>query len=307
MPYLTLNPLASTYRYHNDTLVQQDSNGTLFLSHRAYSTCTTQYLIDLTIIPPPFDLAYYDIDSVMLELPILRFFFHHYPLYNRIIITNYLIPDEILKFDVSPSSLSKGFLTLDITKLLKIWNPNQTAIFKMVLSLDYSNLSMEIRNQYAIFPKVHIAYHSISHSRFPSHTQESFYIEVCSVNGSNCLIEANGVFLFDSIDAASNISYTIGTGLFSFSVSGIYYIDWMLFIRGTGSLKWIKIGLQNQTTGEVFVFNSPCVIPGQICGQHILHINNTSDQYALINSSESTIQLCSNNETNSSLVIYKLY
>lgn len=364
MPHLTLSPFVASYQSNTATMIQQNNRGTLLLSHRVYGSSIFQYDLALTLMAPPVDFSFCELDSVLLELPIQRFRFHHPPLYNRVIVSsNSTFPTERLGVEISPSSFLNGFLMVDITSLFRNWNATQTPIYKLTVSLELPDLSIRVRNRSAVFPRIQVDYRVVSYDRFasqmtdspldsdlpsnkentsettsdevdsytpassyhniypnttcypilpcypastvPSNRDKHPYIEVCSVNSDHCFIESNGIFMFHSIDSSSDISYSADTGHFTFTSAGIYYVNWMLYLRGTGAIEWIKIGLQNQTTGETFPFNSPCVIPGQICGQHILHVEDISEQYSLINSSESTMQLCSN-DTNASLVMFKL-
>lgn len=309
MPHLILSPIVSSCRYENDMLIQQMNSPTLLLSHRQCDTFVIRYDLTLSIAACPINFSYIQPIVALLELPVQKFSFYHPKHDNYIDLkTNIDCPVSDMRKVVSTASFADSSLIIDITTLFQYWNPNMNPVCDIHIRIEEPGLLVCIKKSPKEYPQIHMEYKTIPYNRFPlSVLKEPVYMELSRVAIEDCFVGIDQNIKLHIIESKSKsgIDYSKDSGEFSFSITGSYYMHWALYIHGAGDLDRLDIGLKNLSTKELFQLDCPCVIPGQIYGQHILHVTDTSFRYVFTNCSKATIQLCQT-VSNASIIIIKL-
>lgn len=312
MSCITITPNVFMLHLTNQMCTQYwDCNPLLLTKRRDSHSFSSQNLV---ISVDSFPASITEIKSATLELPIQRIVPYHVNCQNNIIIRPYFMKksDKIHVQKLSPiihpilpvNIYNNMTCSLDIICLLKEWQNIHIETFTIMLELQFPNLSLEITNLKTICPQLHIVYSTSSPT---PHTHPASMLSLSMVNQQKAVITSKERLIFDHmcLDHSSDIGYNMGTGKFTVHTAGYYYIHWILNLLGCCQLSCICISMNNETTGETLAFHSPCIMPCQICGQHILEVTQNETTYSLINNSSSSIQL-TNIETQATLIFIKL-
>jgi hypothetical protein len=124
--------------------------------------------------------------------------------------------------------------------------------------------------------------------------------------GTPLALLANGATVaFDTIvtNQSPDITYNPGTGAFTLTSTGNYFVTWWVSVDGANSSPVVNFSLRLNGGGDI-ISTSP-IVTNQLSGSALVHVSSVPSVLTLVNSSNDTIAFA-NTAAQANIVILEL-
>ncbi len=116
-------------------------------------------------------------------------------------------------------------------------------------------------------------------------------VQLQGSSGGTILDGANVLFDVSLNSISPNVAYAAGTGIFTITVPGTYYINWWVNTDGAEAATNVEFTIETSAGGAISAVSPAPVVTTQLSGNALITVVVAPVTFALVNNSGATVTL----------------